>query len=88
MKLKRAILNFSVRFRGLNSCFGGMFRKQKCSLGSYLIVGNEESEKNQFANFLGFVEDFGEVAFLEFDFTEWAELALSIQLIVNSNRII
>ena len=46
MKLKRAILNFSVHFHGLNSYFRGMFRKQKCSLGSYLIVGKEKSKKS------------------------------------------
>ena len=54
-----------------------MFRKQKCSLGSYLIVGKEKSEKNKFANLLEFFEDFDEVFFLDFDFTEWAGLVLS-----------
>ena len=54
-----------------------MFRKQKCSLGSYLIVGKEKSEKSQFANLLEFFENFDEVFFLDFDFTKWAELAVS-----------
>ena len=69
--------NFSVHFRGLNSCFGGMFRKQKCSPDSYLIVGKEKSEKSQFAKILELFEIFDEVAFLDFDFSEWAELAVS-----------
>ena len=54
-----------------------MFRKQKCSLGSYLIVGKEKSEKSHFANFLEFFENFDEVAFLDFVFNERAGLALS-----------
>ena len=60
------------------SIFRGMFRKQKCSLGSYLIVGKEESEKNHFAKFLEFFENFSEILLLNFGFTEWAELALPI----------
>ena len=52
----------------------------------FRLISNSEKgkirKKNHFANFLEF---FGEAAF---DFIEWAELALPIQLIVNSNRII
>ena len=44
-------LKISLRFDRLKSSFGGIFRKQKYPLGSYLIVGKEKSEKNQFANF-------------------------------------
>ena len=39
--------------------------------------GKRKSEKNQFANFLEFFEDFDEVFFLDFSFTKWAKLALS-----------
>ena len=72
------ILKFQCRFSRAQLVFRGMFRKQKCSLGSYLIVGKEKSEKNQFTKFLEFFEDFEEVAFLDFARTEWAELAVSI----------
>ena len=41
-------------------------------------MGKEKSGKNRVANFLEFFERNDEIAFLAFDFTEWAELALSI----------
>ena len=40
-------------------------------------MGKEKSEKSQFAKILELFEDFGEIAFLDFVRTEWAELALS-----------
>jgi hypothetical protein len=43
-----------------------MFWKQKCSPDSYLIVGKEKSEKNQFAKILELFEIFDEVFFLDF----------------------
>ena len=52
VKLTRAILKFQRRFSRAQLVFRGMFRKQKCSLGSYLIVGKEKSEKNHFENLL------------------------------------
>ena len=38
-----------------------MFRKKKRSLGSYLIVGKEKSEKNHFANLLELFEKKDEI---------------------------
>ena len=38
--------------------------------------GKRKIGKNQFVNFLEFFEIFDEVFFLDFDFTEWAELAV------------
>ena len=82
MKLKRTILKFQYRFSRTQFGFWGMFRKQKCSLGSYLIVGKEKSEKNHFTKFLEFFENFDEVFFLDFDFIEWAELTVSAYRVI------
>ena len=45
---------------GSGQVSGGMFRKQKCSLGSYLIVGKENQEKINSQIFSSFFEDFNE----------------------------
>lgn len=70
---------FTVRFDPLNSCFGGMSRKSKWSLGSYLTV-KKINKNNKFVNFLEFLEKDNEIAFLDFDFTEWVELAFPIYI--------
>ena len=39
------------------------------------------SAKNRFAKILEIFENFSEIAFLDFDFTEWAGLALSTHIL-------
>ena len=70
---KISVSNFAGSTRVSGACSGS----KNVSLGSYLIVGKEKSEKSHFANFLEFFENFDEVAFLDFIRIEWAELAVS-----------
>ena len=66
---------FTVRFDQLKSSFEGMFRKQKYSLGSYLIVEEEKSE-NRFAKILEFLKNILASCLAWFWLHEGGELAL------------
>ena len=58
MKLKRAVFKFQFRFSQTQLVFRGHVLEAKMFSR---LISNSGKRKNQFANFLGFFEDFDEV---------------------------
>ena len=77
MKLIRAILKFQRRFSRAQLVFRGHVPEAKMFPRLISNNGKRKIRKNRFGNVLEFFENLSEIAFLDFDFTEWAELALS-----------